>query len=456
MADPNIDVKITADIASLRTAMTQAENAVKNSTDSMARSADRAAIGRRLSAGLDGFQGSLGKTTRLVQGATRAMSADFSSGASAVSSIGAGVMMLPHPIAKAAGAAAMLAAELSKVEDGFGMIRVPENATVAADELTKALKEQLAIERELDPLRKLELEHARETRQITEQYAKDRETIRKDIARELNFTRQSLANEEMRVEKGKILAEQERDRLQQERERLQILEKEQQLLANTERYRADMDAAQIELRILKETDPTLKRQLQTQQDLIRIKGQSAEIEKLLGYEAAVAMYRQQAAVANQQELNDLLEIELQKRKSMPSNAGSLTTSLGGQFNYVSAGATQLANVAAAQAQAAAAAGAQAGQGGTQGAAITSNWLKTIEQFAANMYQATNAIELDVDYMNLRLMYIEANGDRGANSAEGILKDTTYIADIVSGGFEFLHDWTVEVKNILEKNLSVPR
>jgi hypothetical protein len=158
LADPELNLAVTADITALQAGMQQAQTAVQGATANMTQAVDKMSIGQK-------FDVAMSQAARATKRLNTAMDAARSATLLAAGDIEGALNALPGVFGAVAGAAFSLGGVLHEAFTGAKAAAAELEAEVKKIEQSSAVKAQtreyerlLAIERELDPIRKLELE----------------------------------------------------------------------------------------------------------------------------------------------------------------------------------------------------------------------------------------------------------------------------------------------------------
>lgn len=426
MADPTIDVKITADIASLTNGLSRAESAVRSSTDAMSKSASRLTLGKRVLSDLAAYENALKRTAASLKQISQMAREETLSQGQIISIISMGLMQMKNKYALIVGIIGMITGEIMAYNEAQqkGADLAAKHAAeirmafaLESERLTSLIK----LEQTKDEYKKAQIRHEMELAEIRKQYQADAERLGLTEAQSLSHQREFLANERLKAELADILLQQQEEQkdLQEEAKKLaqeaaeaaaeQARQKEEQAKAAREAERNAHDmvaAAKKELEIARETDPVRKRELQYELEKMRIYQEFWHLREQIGFEAAFELINKREEVAEQQKLNDLLAIQAQlqqdaadamerARMAMPSGFGQVTTSLGGTFSYTRAMISALSSMASGMAGA----GGIGGVGGVGGAGSGDDLSEAANRMSGDVNTVANRMGQAVNYMS---------------------------------------------------------
>lgn len=345
MADPELNLKVTADISALQTGMDQAGQAVTTTAAQMEQSiekmsrwdkfdramADAGRATKRLNVAIDGMRAATLLATGDIEGALKALPGPFGMVAGAAFEVG-GAIHEAFTGAKAALAEA--AEEMQKLEMRSGFKAQARDA-----------ERLLEIERETEPLRKLELERQnalalarREARQAASEGAAQEATaaaaakervINAQFDNKIREANARLAREQADAEQ-KSAAEAQR--------KAQEAMKEAEAKAKAmDRGREMLQDAQIDKQIAMAADDATRRRLELEKDLRDIERDRIENAKEMGDELARQIADAQAGMRiakDEIELrNELADVEREIASEQEAARGrmQMTQSVAGSF-----------------------------------------------------------------------------------------------------------------------------
>jgi hypothetical protein len=213
-----ISVLISADLAQLEANLRQAESSVARSTDRMTQTVQRSGLSRAFAAATD--PAVLNKFAKGLSAVAVATQGDYSTTANAVTSVSTAMAMLPHPYLKIIGLAGVLTGQALGYRDAVleavkaeeerfrAMKQQVDDRTEAASLEVRNLRDMLAIEKEMDPIRKRELQLEYEKRQLRSEMLEMADQIDAKTSRNLYLAREALLIEKARQDVEAIRAKQ--------------------------------------------------------------------------------------------------------------------------------------------------------------------------------------------------------------------------------------------------------
>ncbi|MDH4139058.1 MAG: hypothetical protein OEV43_00610 [Coriobacteriia bacterium] len=213
-----ISVLISADLAQLEANLRQAESSVARSTDRMTQTVQRSGLSRAFAAATD--PAVLNKFARSLSAVAVATQGDYSTTANAVTSVSTAMAMLPTPYLKIIGLAGVLTGQALGYRDAVleavkaeeerfrAMKQQVDDRTEAASLEVRNLRDMLAIEKEMDPIRKRELQLEYEKRQLRSEMLEMADQIDAKTSRNLYLAREALLIEKARQDVEAIRAKQ--------------------------------------------------------------------------------------------------------------------------------------------------------------------------------------------------------------------------------------------------------
>lgn len=213
-----ISVLISADLAQLEANLRQAESSVARSTDRMTQTVQRSGLSRAFAAATD--PAVLNKFARGLSAVAVATQGDYSTTANAVTSVGTAMAMLPTPYTKIIGLAGVLTGQALGYRDAVleavkaeeerfrAMKQQFDDRTEAASLEVRDLREMLTIEKEMDPIRKRELQVEYEKRQLRREMLEMASQIDAETNHSLYLAKEALLVEKARQDVEAIRAKQ--------------------------------------------------------------------------------------------------------------------------------------------------------------------------------------------------------------------------------------------------------
>jgi ABC-type multidrug transport system fused ATPase/permease subunit len=172
---PSISVLVSADLAALESNLRKGEAAVAKSMQTMEQTVQRSGISRALGANFDPVV--VNRAARGIAAATEVMRTDFSTIQGTVMGISGAIAMIPFPLTKIVGLLGIAGATFIGLLDNSKQLAAAEAERAAKMEemqrrsansaIVKDLERQLQIEKETDPIRRLQIEHVRTMERLT-------------------------------------------------------------------------------------------------------------------------------------------------------------------------------------------------------------------------------------------------------------------------------------------------
>lgn len=213
-----ISVLISADLAQLESNLRQGEASIARSTERMTQTVQRSGLSKALAAATD--PAVLNKFARGLSAVAVATQGDYSTTANAVTSVGTAMAMLPTPYTKIIGLATVLTGQALGYRDAvLAAVKAEEerlrllqkqvdDQTEAASMEVRNLREMLAIEKEMDPIRKRELQLEYEKRKLRAEMLEMAGQIDAKTSRDLYLAKEALLIEKARQDVEAIRAKQ--------------------------------------------------------------------------------------------------------------------------------------------------------------------------------------------------------------------------------------------------------
>lgn len=213
-----ISVLISADLAQLEANLRQAESSVARSTDRMTQTVQRSGLSRAFATATD--PAVLNKFAKSLSAVAVATQGDYSTTANAVTSVGTAMALLPHPYLKIIGLAGVLTGQALGYRDAVleavkaeeerfrAMKQQVDDRTEAASLEVRNLREMLTIEKEMDPIRKRELQLEYDKRQLRGEMLEMADKIDGKTNRNLYLAKEALLIEKARQDVEAIRAKQ--------------------------------------------------------------------------------------------------------------------------------------------------------------------------------------------------------------------------------------------------------
>lgn len=193
MADPSLNLSVVADISALQSGMQQATQIVNSTSAQMANAVERN-IGQRFDAAMSNA-GRSAKRLNMAMDSTRAVTL------AATGDIEGAMMALPGVFGAVAGSAFTLGGVLHEAFTGAKAAAAELEAQVKKIESSSSVKAQtreyerlLAIEKELDPIRKLELERQNAIAKSRREMLETTKEINGEEAAAMQAARERLIN----------------------------------------------------------------------------------------------------------------------------------------------------------------------------------------------------------------------------------------------------------------------